>query len=77
MNKIVIYARPCVNVVNKDFFHDDELSCIFRLFSYTVSTKYPKMDGNDEKPSRFFWNLASSPSNQQQKRWRCFANNGA
>ena len=42
MNKIVIYARPCVNVVNKDFFHDDELSCVFRLFSYTVSTKYPK-----------------------------------
>ena len=40
----------------------------FRLFSYTVTTKYPKIDGNDEKLSRFFWNLASIRSNQQQKR---------
>ena len=65
MNKIVIYARPCAN---KDFFHDDELSCVFRLLSYTVTTKYPKINGNDEKLSRFFWNLAFIRSNQQQKR---------
>ena len=30
MNKIFIYARPCVN---KDFFHDDVFSCVFRRFS--------------------------------------------
>ena len=27
---IFIYARPWVN---KDFFHDDVFSCVFRLFS--------------------------------------------
>ena len=31
MNKIFIYARPCVN---KDFF-----SCVFPLFSQVLSTK--------------------------------------
>ena len=41
-----------------------------------VSTKYPKIDGNNEKLSIIvlFWNWASNHSNQQQKRWRCFAN---
>ena len=45
MNKIFIYTRLCVN---KDFFHDDMFSCVFRFFS-----KYSKIDGNDEKLSRF------------------------
>ena len=30
VNKIFIFICPCVN---KDFFYDDELSCVFRLFS--------------------------------------------
>ena len=30
MKKIFIYARPCVNI---DFFHDDVLIWVFRLFS--------------------------------------------
>ena len=46
MNKIFIYARLCVN---RDFFHDDMFSCVFRLFS-----KYSKIYGNDEKLPRFF-----------------------
>ena len=46
MNKIFIYARPCVN---KDFFHDDVFSCVFVSFP-----KYPKIDGNDEKLSIIF-----------------------
>ena len=50
MNKIFIYASLCVN---KDFFHDDMFSCVFRLFS-----KYSKIDGNDEKISRFFWEFS-------------------
>ena len=49
MNKIFIYARRCVN---KGFFQDDVFSCVFRLF--ILSTKYPKIDGIDEKVSRFF-----------------------
>ena len=43
MDKFFIYARPCLN---KDFFHKDVFSC--------VPKKYPKIDGNDEKLSRFF-----------------------
>ena len=43
MNKIFLYACSCVD---KDFFHDDAFSCVFRLF--ILSTKYPKIDGNDE-----------------------------
>ena len=49
MNKIFIHARPCVD---EDFFHDDMFSCVFRLF--ILSTKYPKMDGNDENLSDIF-----------------------
>ena len=46
MNKIYIYARPCVNT---DFFH--ELMCpAFCLF--TLSTKYPNINSNDAKLSR-------------------------
>ena len=30
------YERPCVN---KDFFHDDVFSCVFRLFSLVLSTQ--------------------------------------
>ena len=38
MNKIFVYARPCVR--NKDFFHDDVFSCVFRLFILsTLSTQ--------------------------------------
>ena len=47
MNKIFIYARPCVN---KDFFPDVQL-CLSSLF---LSIKYPKIDGNDEKLSSIF-----------------------
>ena len=51
-------------------------SCVFRPFILT--TKYPKIYGNDEKLSSIiFWNWAPGHSNQQQKRWRCFANNRA
>ena len=45
MNNFLICARPCVN---KDIFYDEVLSCVFRHFP-----KYPKMEGNDEKLSRF------------------------
>ena len=41
---------PCVN---KDFFHDDVFSCVFRLFSLV-----PKIDGNDEKRTRLLMALA-------------------
>ena len=44
MNKIFIYARPCVN---KDFFSWWRVQlCFSSLF---LSTKYPKFDGNDKK----------------------------
>ena len=51
MNKIfnLFYARPCVN---KDFFHDDVFSCIFRVL--IVSTKHPKIYGNEENLSSIF-----------------------
>ena len=49
MNKIFIDARL---YVNKDFVHDDVFSCVFRLF--ILSTKYPKIEGNDEKLSGIF-----------------------
>ena len=45
MNKIYIYARPSVN---KEFFHDDVLAVFFVSFP-----KYPKINGNDKKLSRF------------------------
>ena len=44
MNKIFIYACPCVN---KEFFHDDVFSRFFGSFP-----KYPKINGNDKKLSR-------------------------
>ena len=47
MNKIFIYARPCVNS-----FRDDVFSCVFRLF--ILRTKYPKTDSNVEKLSSIF-----------------------
>ena len=47
MNKILIYLRPPVR--NEDFFHDDVFICFFRLL--IVSTKYPKIYGNDENLS--------------------------
>ena len=49
MNKIFIDTRL---YVNKDFVHDDVFSCVFRLF--ILSTKYPKIEGNDEKLSGIF-----------------------
>ena len=63
MNKIFIYARPCVN---KDFVHDDVFFVSF--------PKYPKIDGNEKKLSRLFFGieLRSSHSNQKQKRWKMF-----
>ena len=45
MNKIF-------NLLNKDFFHDDVFICVFRLL--IVSTKYPKIYGNDENLSSIF-----------------------
>ena len=50
MNKFFIYARPCVI---KIFFNDDVFSCVFVSFP-----KDPKIDGNDEKLSRFFWKFS-------------------
>ena len=47
MNKIFIYARPCVN----------KMTCSALFF--VPFPKYPKIDGNDKKLSSFFWNLAS------------------
>ena len=47
MNKIFIYARPCVNKMT--------FSAVF----FVPFLKYPKIDGNDKKLSRPFWNLAS------------------
>ena len=44
MNKIFMYARPCVN---KEFVHDDVFSRVFVSFP-----KYPKINGNDKKLSR-------------------------
>ena len=35
---ILIYTRPWV-IMNKDFFHDDVFSCVFRLFSQLLSTQ--------------------------------------
>ena len=52
MNKIFIYAHPCAE---KDFFYDDVLSCVFSTVSFP---KYPKIDGNDEKFSTFFWEFS-------------------
>ena len=53
MNKIFIYARA---FVNEDFVHDDvSVSAVF----FVSFPKYPKIDGNDKKLSRLFWNLAS------------------
>ena len=48
MNKIFIYARPCVN---KDFFM---ITCSAVFSSLFLSNKYPKIDGNNEKLSRIF-----------------------
>ena len=49
MNKIFIYARSCVN---KDFFM---MTCSALFFdSSPINTKYPKLDGNDEKRSSIF-----------------------
>ena len=70
MNKLFLYARPCVN---KDFF---VMTCSAVFF--VSFPKNPKIDGNDEKLSRFCGTLLlPNHSNQQQKRWRCFTNNRA
>ena len=42
MNKIFIYARPCVNKMT--------CSAVF----FVPFPKYPKIDGNDKKLSRLF-----------------------
>ena len=45
MNNFFIYAHPCVN---KDIFMMTSSAVFFVSFP-----KYPKIDGNDEKRSRF------------------------
>ena len=50
MNKFFIYESPCLN---KYFFHDNVFSCVLVSFP-----KYQKIDGNDEKRSRFFWKFS-------------------
>ena len=44
MNKILIYARPCVNNL---------LMMTCSAVFFVSFPKYPKIDGNDEKRSRF------------------------
>ena len=48
MNKVFIYAHPRAE---KDFFMMT-CSAVFFQFSFP---KYPKIDVNEEKLSRFFW----------------------
>ena len=73
MNKFFIYARPRVNKV---FFFS--WWCVELCFS-SLFPKYPKIDGNDGKPSRFClkFGFVLTIQNEQQKRSRCFANNRA
>ena len=46
MNKIFIYARPCVN----------KMTCSSVFF--VPFPKYPKIDGNDKKLSGLFWEFS-------------------
>ena len=70
MNKFFIYACPCVN---KDFNLDDVFSCFSSHFLSTQKSTSRMRNFLDIFGIYFH----SSQSNQQQKRWRCFANNRA